>query len=180
MKKSQEAWILEGYKLFANEGPQGLKVEVLAARIPRSKSSFYHHFADMEVFTEILLKHHLKRSAYIAERERACRNIDPELIELLTEVKTDLLFSRQLRVHRNKPYFAACFAKVNRQTGEAFVELWAQSLYIQDKKLLAETLLSFSLENFYLSITEERLNPEWLREYFRELQRMIKQLQNKP
>ncbi|NQZ48466.1 MAG: TetR/AcrR family transcriptional regulator, partial [Erythrobacter sp.] len=63
-------WIKAGYTLFAEEGPQGLKVEVIARRVNKSKSSFYHHFADLEVFTEFLLDHHLKQSAHLAELEK--------------------------------------------------------------------------------------------------------------
>lgn len=33
-------------------------------------SSFYHHFADLEVFTEVLMEEHLKRASIVAERER--------------------------------------------------------------------------------------------------------------
>lgn len=65
------------------------------------KSPFYHHFADLEVFIQILLKHHLERAKMIADKERLCKNVVPDLLRLLVEVKSDLLFNRQLRINRN-------------------------------------------------------------------------------
>lgn len=59
MRKTQQPWITQGYATFAAEGPAGLKVERLAKNIGKNKSSFYHHFADLEIFTTILLKVHL-------------------------------------------------------------------------------------------------------------------------
>ena len=47
-------WIIKGYELFANKGSLGLKVEVISKAVNKSKSSFYHHFADIEVFLELL------------------------------------------------------------------------------------------------------------------------------
>jgi AcrR family transcriptional regulator len=43
-------------------------VERLAKDVGISKSSFYHHFADVEVFVNQLLLYHLKRAEMIAER----------------------------------------------------------------------------------------------------------------
>lgn len=51
-------WVEAGYQLFAEHGPKGLKVEVIARHVKKSKSSFYHHFSDLEVFTEELLFFH--------------------------------------------------------------------------------------------------------------------------
>jgi len=48
-------WIENGYKAFAYEGPTSFKVERLAKATNKNKSSFYHFFGDMEVFTNKLL-----------------------------------------------------------------------------------------------------------------------------
>ena len=41
-----------GYTIFSNEGPQGLKIEALAREVGKSKSSFYHCFADLDIFID--------------------------------------------------------------------------------------------------------------------------------
>lgn len=67
--KNMQPWILAGYELFAIDGPTGLKVEVISRKVNKSKSSFYHHFADLEVFTEYLLNYHMERAKAIAQLE---------------------------------------------------------------------------------------------------------------
>ncbi len=51
----------------------------------------------MQLFVEELLNYHLEQSKIIAEKEKLAQTIQPELIEILVEHKTDLLFNRQLR-----------------------------------------------------------------------------------
>lgn len=168
-------WIQAAYSLFASEGPSGIKIEVLARQVNKSKSSFYHHFADLEVFTEILLQYHLDRSKSIADRERQCKNVVPELLQLLVEIKEDLLFNRQLRVNRNVPVYKACFEKASEEVGEAILPIWASFLDLSHNPHLAQIVLNQSLENFYLQITKETMTYDWLVNYMGELQIMVKE-----
>lgn len=177
MSDTQRPWILVGYELFAKEGPKGLKVELLARRVQKSKSSFYHHFADLDVFTEVLLHAHLQQAKLIAERERLCKNIDPDLIDVLIDAKLDLLFNRQLRVNRSNPTFAQFIEKADKEVEHAFLQVWARDIGLEGKPQLANSLLDLSLENFYLQLTEETLNREWLTAYFAEIRSMVSQFQ---
>ena len=165
-------WIRAGYEIFSKEGPKGLKIEVIARKVGKSKSSFYHHFVDLEIFTDFLLKYHLERAEAIAILEAQCKNIDPEMIAVLVQVKTDLLFNRQLRVHRDNPNFRQVFEASNKMVSEAFLPVWAKDLGLEGHPLLASDYFKLALENFYLQITEETLNHEWLRGYFQELRQM--------
>lgn len=176
---TKEPWIAVGYDLFAKDGPQGLKVEVIARAVQKSKSSFYHHFADVELFTEVLLSYHLKRTKIIAQREKLCNTINPDLIDLLLDVKQDLLFSRQLRVNRHTPAFRTCFEQSNKEITDVFLDVWAKDIGLTDKPSLARSLFKLSLENFYLQITEESLTQEWLLNYFSELRLMVTEF-NRP
>ena len=176
MSKSKDLlapWILVGYEIFANEGPKALKVEVIARRVNKSKSSFYHHFADLEVFVEFLLAYHLERAEIIAEQERQCKNVIPELLHLLTEVQQDLLFNRQLRINRDIPKYKHCFEKASATVGEAILGIWAAELGLGDNSYLAQIVLNLTLENFYLQITPETLSYEWLYEYVQGLKTMV-------
>lgn len=166
-------WILAGYELFAKNGPGAVKIEVLEKIVKKSKSSFYHHFADLEIFTDHLLTYHLERAGVIAKLEGACKNIDPELINVLTEVKIDLLFNRQLRIYRNNEDFRICFEKSSRLVAGSFLNLWANEIGLNNNQKLAEIVFNLALENFYLQITEETLNTGWLSRYFRGIQTMI-------
>ena len=177
-EKKIQPWLEVGYELFTTYGLEGLKVEKMANIIGKSRSSFYHHFADIEIFTEMLLQVHTERSALIAEREQACETLVPDLIEVLVAFKKDLLFSRQLRVHRHIKAFRRCFESVNEKVGGAFFEVWAHDLGLSEEKQIAEGLLDLIMDNFYLQITEENLNAAWLTEYVNGIKSFASQIQH--
>jgi AcrR family transcriptional regulator len=173
-KKTQLPWIEKGYNTFAYEGPKGLKVERLARDIGKNKSSFYHHFADLEIFTELLLEQHMQQASIMAEKEADCHTLQ-DLIEVLLEHKNDLLFNRQLRIHRENEDFRTCFVKTNELTYASFAPLWAKLLELEDNSQLANLVLQLSIENFYIQITDETLNREWLTAHFKEVQFMVRE-----
>lgn len=170
---NKKSWILCGYEIFSTDGPNGLKIEVLARKVNKSKSSFYHYFADIEIFRDILLEYHLEKSEIISKRESECKSVNPELLNVLIEFKQDLLFNRQLRINRNIIKFKNCFENASKKVAESIIEIWAEELNIKNNSYLAEIILKLSLENFYLQITEETMNLNWLQNYFKELQNMV-------
>ena len=173
MKDNMKSWILCGYEIFSREGLNGLKIEVIARKVKISKSSFYHHFADIECFTEMLLNYHLLRAEIISEKEKLCKNVNPELINLLLEFKQDLLFNRQLRINRNVIQFQNCFEKASKKVSESILGIWSEMLNLKDNANLATMVLNLSLENFYLQITEESLTFYWMENYIKDLQNMV-------
>lgn len=180
ISESKIVWLQKGYTIFAQEGPKGLKVEVLARLVNKNKSSFYHHFADLEIFTEILLQYHLERAAIMAEAERRCRNVDPELLQVIIQFKEDLFFNRQLRVHRAVAVFKQCMEQSNAQVAGAIIDIWAEALGLSKQTQLAALVLNLSFENFFLQITEENMNYTWLSNYVKELKTMVKAFKNMP
>jgi AcrR family transcriptional regulator len=175
--KGKQLWLEKGYDAFAIAGKGALKIEALAQQVGISKSSFYHHFADLDVFMEQLLAMHLKRASTLATKERNARSIDPELIDILKEHKTDLLFSRQLKVHRDEPGYQVVLRQTQQLIGNDFVKLWARELQWKGPMPQLEVLFSLALENFYLQISAETLEPQWLRDYFSQLTSMIRVFQ---
>jgi AcrR family transcriptional regulator len=169
MTDSKTIWIEAGYALFALEGPAGLKVETLARKAGISKSSFYHHFADLELFADFLLIHHLHQSQIIAEKERAAAAIDPELIDVILLHRTDILFNRQLRFHRHQKSFADALEHSNRIIGDAFVAVWVKELGLKLSPSQLAGIFELALENFYLQINPANFNREWLAAYFAQL-----------
>lgn len=167
-------WIQKGYQTFAYNGVESLKVERLSKQVGKNKSSFYHHFADLEIFISKLLEYHLLQAQILAEKEAACRSLE-ELIEIIIEHKIDLLFNRQLRIHRENTEFEACFCKTNQITLPAFLKIWSEILDLKDNSYLSELMLKLSLENFYLQITDETLNAIWLNNYFTDLKKLVKE-----
>lgn len=177
MKSSELPWLEAGYITFAMEGPTAIKVERLARSVGKNKSSFYFLFADIEVFIGHLLRYHMEQVEVLAEKEAQCSSLE-ELIELIVANKTDLLFNRQLKIHRENPEFEACFCKTNQMTVASITELWKEMLGLENESYLAGLVLKLSLENFYLQITDETLNKDWLNSYFAELQQLVQSFKN--
>jgi AcrR family transcriptional regulator len=167
------SWLQAGYELFAAAGPAGLKIEVLAKKVGIRKSSFYHHFADLEIFTDLLLAFHVRQAHRLAEKEAACENINPALITVLLAHKTDLLFQRQLRVHRHHPPYSRCLAEASAPGARAFIGLWEKELGLELTPYLMNCVYKLALENFFLQLTEATLNREWLSNYFDQLTRLV-------
>lgn len=174
-RDTKQHFLQIGYERFANAGPVGLKVEILARQAHISKSSFYHHFADMEVFTEILLAYHLQQVARIAEAERQCQRVVPDLLTYLLTIKADLLFHRQLRIHRHIPAFGEAFLKANALVGNAITGIWAEYIGLDTNTDLARLVLNLSLDNFYLQLSPDTLTYDRLFQFITELRTMVQQ-----
>ena len=168
----QIIWILKGYEMFALHGESSIKVERLAKEVGISKSSFYHYFADLEIFIDSLLDYHLEQSRKMAVKENAAVSIDPELIQILVEHKVDLLFNRQLRIHQNNPKYFDILNMSNGIIGNEFVHLWVRELDLKLGFEQLQGLFELALENFYLQINFENLHYDWLSNYFKNLRRI--------
>ncbi|MCU0447164.1 MAG: TetR/AcrR family transcriptional regulator [Microscillaceae bacterium] len=169
---NKEMWIKTGYEIFAVSGINGLKIETLAKKVGISKSSFYHHFVDLEIFMTHLLQHHLQQSRIIGQKELACRCIDPELIEILIEHKIDLLFNRQLRVNRQQKLYYDTLVQTNQIVGNSFVMVWVKELNLKLTPRQLEAIFELALENFFLQINTDNIHQSWLSEYFTNLKRI--------
>jgi AcrR family transcriptional regulator len=174
MTDSKAIWIHTGYTIFALAGRAGLKIEVLAKKAGINKSSFYHHFADLEIFIDQLQKHHIQQAHIIADKERSAEKIDPDLIDILVEHKMDLLFNRQLRIDRDNKDYAETVALSNRILGNTFVVIWAKDLQLNLTQKQLEGLFELALENFFLQITPDNLHKAWLAGYFDNLKRIAR------
>lgn len=172
MKLNEEIWIVSGYETFALYGESGLKVEGLAKKVGISKSSFYHHFSDLEIFMDRLMETHLENAKTISKKENQATQINPELINILVDHKMDLLFNRQLRINQQKPIYLSVLQKSNEIIGKDFIRLWMSDLKLNLNQKQIESLFELALENFYLQINHDNLNFNWLEMYFENLKRI--------
>ncbi len=172
MRAVEKNWLETGYRCFAKEGPNGLKVERLSKEVGKNKSSFYHLFADLEVFMERLLEFHLGRAKTISKKESEARH-ENELIAILLEHKTDLLFHRQLRIHRDNQSFKKYLDRIGQFSVQGLLPVWKNIISLTENGYLAQMVFHLSLENFYLQITDETLNKPWLKSYFANIRQMV-------
>lgn len=172
MRKVEAPWIEEGYRIFAEEGPAGLKVEKLAKQVGKNKSSFYHLFAEMDLFVQSILDLHMVQAKEFARKEKEASDKEG-LIRVILDHKVDLLFNRQLRIHRDTKKFEKYFNLVNEISVPAVLPVWKKIIGLHENVQLAEMVLHLSLENFFLQITSETLNETWLNGYFDRIRQMV-------
>jgi AcrR family transcriptional regulator len=167
-----EPWISKGYEAFALGGESMLKVELLAKEVGISKSSFYHHFIDLDFFINELLNHHVKMAQLVAEKEQAVSNINPGLIEVLLEHKVDVLFNRQLRIHAAHAKYKETLALSNQLMGNGFVDLWLEDMKLKISRQQADALVILAFDQFFLQLHPDRFNRQWLEQYFDQLKQI--------
>lgn len=175
MIKPKELWILKGYEIYAQNGLESLKIERLAKAVGISKSSFYHHFADLECFLENLFNYHFQRFSILAKKEENCKAIHPELINTLIEHKTDLLFHRQLRINRNDKTTETALVKSSQLLGNYGVMLWAKEINLKLTTNQLRGLFEIATDDFYMRINKDNLNAQFLSDYFQNLSRISNQ-----
>lgn len=172
---NKEIWIKTGYETFALCGQNSLKIEPLAKKVGISKSSFYHHFVDIEYFSETLFNYHLQMYSILAEKERNCKSLHSELIYVLLEHKLDLLFNRQLRINRNDDKIIEVLIKSDKLLGNYAVMLWAKEINLKLTKTQLESIFQIATDDFYMQINNDNLNYEYLTNYFLNLSGITRQ-----
>jgi hypothetical protein len=63
--------------------------------------------------------------------------------------------------------------KTNQISVPAILPVWKKSIGLSENTPLAKMVLTLSLENFYLQITDETLNESWLKSYFSNIRQMV-------
>lgn len=153
----EQPWIEAGYTVFALQGPEALRIEQLARQVGISKSSFYHHFADLPVFIEALLRSHQQRAEGLAVEATTCQSFDPGYVHLMVAHRMDLLFQRQLRMRRHEPEYQRCFEKAHNHVMEVVMPLWAKSVGVPGQLEAAREMLVVVTDVFYQHLTNENL-----------------------
>jgi AcrR family transcriptional regulator len=178
MSAKEQKWIIAGYTRFALHGPKGLKIEQLAKMLNTSRSSFYHHFLDLDIFTNALFDYHLQRSEIMCEATMQCKSMNPDFINSILNFKEDVLFNKQLRINRHLYNYCSYIEKTHTPIERAFLNIWAKELNLLKNIGSAQMLLKLVVENFYMRISEENLNFQWLEHYLQEIVDMTKGIEN--
>lgn len=176
MSEKSQRWIEEGYDMISKTGISSIKVESIARKINKNKSSFYYYFGDTEQFLDELLAYHITRVEQFAVVAKACKQVRPDLLQLFVEYKTDFFFHKQLRINRDNPQMKKCFETAFEKVDQAIIEQWAAFLDLTSQPLLARTFLHLVAENFLLQITESTFNYQWLDNYLGDVNSIFRQM----
>lgn len=172
----QEVWLEEGYQQFSKKGVEGLKIDLIAKTIGKSRSSFYHHFGSIDVFVEELLKYHIKKMRIFAIHLQSCKEVEPHILETFIEFKLDLFFNKQLRLNRQNVEFSICLEKGINIIYDAIIDIWAAELDLETNIGLARKYLEIITDNLGLVVTEEVFEYEWLKNYWLEKSDFFRQV----
>lgn len=161
---SRDKWLNEGYRQFAEFGPDNFSINQISKEIGASRASFYHHFGDSEVFTDELLALHWEIcTKFNQDAVVRCQELVPDLYNELAKHPLALKFNIQLFHHRNVPGFNYIFSRSFRSSAEAFaLRLFAKHL---DFKVRKGELLNLWItlgEAWYSRLDPDDLTPEAL------------------
>ena len=180
MKNTEKPWIIIGHKTFAEKGPSAITVEGLARAVNKNKSSFYHHFVDLEIFTGRLLNYHFERSIMIIEKESRCEKIVPDLLTILVKHTYDILFHRQLLVNRSNIEFDDLYTKITNKGINSILRIWNKELGLPGHSSKGKRLLKMGIDDLFQRSTLRNLTVGHLESSFEELKLMARELRNHP
>ena len=153
----KKKWLEQGYRDFAIDGPDNLSVNQMAKKMGASRSSFYYHFAEIDLFVDEMLSYHWNICMeYNQEGRNSCKTLVPDLYKILAQYPIPLQFSRQLFLNRHIPRYNYVFRKSYETSANMFLlKLFADHLGLQ--------LPESDLKNLFLTLGEawySRLDPK--------------------
>ena len=163
----KEQWLEQGYKDFALEGPDNLSINLIGREIGASRSSFYHHFAEIDIFIDELLQMHWSIcQAFTEAGKESCKHLIPDLYDLLATYPIPLQFSRQLFRHRHIPRYKYLFARTYDLSSEAFImDLFARHLDLEVPQRDLNQLFATLGEAWYSRLDPNDLSAATLRRH---------------
>ena len=121
-KHTKDKWLSEGYRQFAELGPEKLSINNISKEVGSARASFYHYFGDIEGFIEELLARHWTIARDFDQQGKAvCTNLFPDLYHLLAKYPVPLKFSIQLFRHRSYPAYNYLFIKTYESSARTFI-----------------------------------------------------------
>lgn len=175
MKQDKKTiWITVGYEIFALNGLSGLQIEPIAKLVGKNKSSFYHHFANIEIFVEELLQYHISQVKLMCEKEKKAHRFNPDIIHIFVDHKIDILFSKQLRLDNQNAEFQKVLKITDEGLADVYTFLLKTDLELNLKQKGIDSFFQLALHNFFLQINADNIHFEWLATYFEEIKRLAK------
>ena len=174
-RKKQE-WIEKGYVLVAENGFRELTVNNICRLLAKSKSSFYHYFGEIEGLKDELVAYHLERAHGFAKKIEDCKNVHPDLVEVLMDYKIDLFFYKQLRLYRNKSNYQKDNQKIFDLYENVVLDKWEDYFDLNNRRLFVRKLNKFLSEHFLMSISLNTYTHEWIKNYLLEVLELVIQM----
>jgi AcrR family transcriptional regulator len=181
MNKANHAsvWTEAGYSLFAEDGLDGIQVERLARILQLNKSSFYHYFGDLEVYSTELLRMHERKCDVFYDEIRHIKTIDPEYFQKVVAHKVTMMFQVQLYHTKSKPAYYNLAERIDEKEGPILQHIWNEYLGFGDNADLAIRYFVIVRDMAYRRISLQNLTYEFLRKIFTEAKVVMSQTAEK-
>lgn len=175
---SYQLWITLGYDLFSEEGHEGIQVERLARILGLNKSGFYHYFENTDnFFIKLTQKHHELADEMIVKIGKM-ESFDPEVIDIIMEYSTSILFQMQLVKNNHVPLFSKTQADVTLKFRKSILPLWSRYLGINEEPAIK--MWDYVRGNFFAQLTPKGMSHEYINATVLEAKILIKKLLNEP
>ena len=155
-----ETWIKAGYKILGAEGVDGIKIERLAKTLKLNKSGFYYYFGTMEFYLKSVLQYHLECAHSIGTEIADCKNIDPDLLNLIVKYKTFFLVESQLLGKCKLPHVRHDVDEAGQIINKAFLQLWQNTEGLSGDPAVMLDYLNILHHFLYSRIATETINYE--------------------
>lgn len=172
---SLHVWLEASYRLFAEEGPEGIQVERLARMLQLNKSGFYHYFGDRDTHIKMLMEKHLNVAKEMAMDLEKIRQFDPEFMNFLIKYATPVMLHNQLIQHRSNKLLYQAYLSVNGVVDPLVIKLFADFIGFKDHLEFSEQYYHQVRDMFYSQISFERLNYLFLKDFLYQAREVILQ-----
>jgi AcrR family transcriptional regulator len=170
-------WLEEGYRQFADYGPDKLSINQISKEIGSSRASFYHYFGDIDVFIDELLSMHWKIiEAFHEVAKKRCTKLVPDLYNELARHPESLRFNLQLFHNRHIPDYNYIFIRTYETGAKAF----ALKLFKAHFKLKLDDHEAYKLwltlgEAWYSRLDPNDLSHESIRKHGEDILKTVRQ-----
>jgi AcrR family transcriptional regulator len=174
--RNSDSWLEEGYKLFAEEGLEGIQIERLARILQLNKSGFYHYFGDLDGFYSELITLHQKKAHEFLHELRRIKSIDPDYFQLVVMNKVAVMFQTQLLRNPDNKLFYSVADSIDKKEGVVLIDLWSEYLGIQDNPDLAIRYFAIVRDMCYARMSFKDLSVDFLSGLFTEAKVVMRQI----
>ncbi len=175
-KNNSSIWIEEGYKLYAEEGLEGIQVERLARILNLNKSGFYHYFGNLDGYCVALIQMHEKVARNFLDELQEINTIDPDFFHLIIRYKVPVMFQMQINRNRKHELFFKVAERIEKMEDAILQPLWSDYLGMQDKPDLSMRYFSIVRDMFYARTTFKNFDYPHLKDLVTEAKVVMQQL----
>lgn len=177
-KKSK--WLNEGYKQFAEFGPDQISINKISKDIGAARASFYHFFGDMDVFIEELCALHWDIAVEFNKSGKDnITQLFPDFYDFLAEYNMPLQFSLQLFRNRHHPTYNYLYLRTYELSASAFLlDLFAKQCHVKQPKQDLLKLWVTVGEAWYSRLDPEDLSSATMQKHAKDILQAVMQFSN--